>query len=490
MVPETVTERELAANLKQTAGWERRRDLPDVVALRDIREELDLSVGEMSARLNGYGPLSIEVFPFPNPPKQPRRFCIADPLDEIVLRTATGRVAVCVDQILRDAVGVHVFSHRLAKRPPGWTYKHHSRLQRARRALGRQWIEDPDFSGLGITDVSAYYPSVDPTRLTGFLLGLGGDAHAAAIIENWLSYWRSMGSLGLPIGIEASGLLGTAFLIPADRALAALGLEVIRVTDDFWVLVDDEPSWDVALGAFDGALAGLGLNRNVEKTQFIAAPDDARALVRELASAEFVASPSGVELDALRDRLEEAISADPIDGQSLRFAVGGLCRVGDRFMIDVFAKDPSLIQHAPRRLGDCLCHDRAIRNEWAAEFFPVLEQAPLPETEAVDVSILRGAGQRGWGRAEELFANIAFDPVRPQFTRAWALEALSRTPAWSSESAFGLALTEGRPCLQRAATLSFRSHVGKRANLAAVTEIRRDVPSLAPTSSWVQRFAA
>jgi hypothetical protein len=147
---------------------------------------------------------------------------------------------------------------------------------------------------------------------------------------------------------------------------------------------------------------------------------------------------------------------------------------------------PDLLEVAPRQMGNYLSSLSEIDGAHMSRFFELLEKAPTDRTDAVQLHLLRAAGKRQWGWAEgTLFGNIAFDPRRRAPVRAQAMEALANTPSWNSESALGLALTHGRPIIQRAATLSFRSHIEKHSNRTAVQEVESCAFEFGPTAQWV-----
>jgi hypothetical protein len=91
----------------------------------------------------------------------------------------------------------------------------------------RERVLAPDFRGLGTLDVRNYYPSIDAAGLGEQLVAAGTDAAVAAAIVGYLRSWQRLwGVRGVPIGPEASGLLGNVFLRPVDQALRAGGVRL------------------------------------------------------------------------------------------------------------------------------------------------------------------------------------------------------------------------------------------------------------------------
>lgn len=106
------------------------------------------------------------------------------------------------------------------------------RADAQRRRLAAAGINHVGFRGFGKSDVSGYYMGIDAETLSETLLRIGADARAVMLIEVWLKHWQGKGVLqGLPIGPQAAGILGNAYLLPVDRALAPVAREMIRLTD-------------------------------------------------------------------------------------------------------------------------------------------------------------------------------------------------------------------------------------------------------------------
>jgi hypothetical protein len=71
------------------------------------------------------------------------------------------------------------------------------------------------------SDVQQYYPSINLGLLAESLLSWRCDRECVGFIMQVLGRWQARYRLqGIPIGPEASGVLGNAFLMPVDRALA------------------------------------------------------------------------------------------------------------------------------------------------------------------------------------------------------------------------------------------------------------------------------
>jgi hypothetical protein len=83
------------------------------------------------------------------------------------------------------------------------------------------------------TDISKYYASIQTDLLQESLLMNGCDSQAVASVLAVLKFWQKCcGLKGLPIGPEASRVLGNFFLRPIDNLMAMNGARYKRYGDD------------------------------------------------------------------------------------------------------------------------------------------------------------------------------------------------------------------------------------------------------------------
>jgi hypothetical protein len=74
------------------------------------------------------------------------------------------------------------------------------------------------------TDVAQYYPSVSTPILEKLLCDNSCAPSAVRRIVQALEYWQRVEGLnGLPIGVEASAVLGNVYLAPVDHAISEAG---------------------------------------------------------------------------------------------------------------------------------------------------------------------------------------------------------------------------------------------------------------------------
>jgi hypothetical protein len=104
-------------------------------------------------------------------------------------------------------------------------------------------LQRGDLNAMCATDIASYYPTIDLDRLETRLHDIGCDLHSVALTLSGLRKLVAVDHIaGVPIGPEASGILGNAFLIPVDRMLISLGAAYLRWMDDFKIMGRDCPA--------------------------------------------------------------------------------------------------------------------------------------------------------------------------------------------------------------------------------------------------------
>jgi Reverse transcriptase (RNA-dependent DNA polymerase) len=142
------------------------------------------------------------------------------------------------------------------------------------RAAARSNLDGAASVFLG--DVEDCYGSIGSSTVMSALRRLGIDGADAGRVGDILADMERRGVRGLPVGPDASAILGDAVLLLVDHAFAREGLTFLRWVDDVAVFAPDQ---DVAMHAHDvfrRTLAHLGLRVNEAKTMVVG-PDGARA---------------------------------------------------------------------------------------------------------------------------------------------------------------------------------------------------------------------
>lgn len=257
---------EVAANLRAGAPSTRQRALPDVDAWADFKAAPELVHERLSVRSQeGRCPSAANAFPVPKPGSdEVRRVAWLNPLDELHFRILVGRVASIID----GALGSDVFSYRLQTDPPGWSVLSGSKPFMLRTERGEALFADGRCNAMGIADIRHCYPSIRLSVLSETLGRRGLPDEAIARIVDFLAPLVDMGAPpGLPVDLDASGLLANAVLLGLDEALAGCVLGHVRFSDDSWLYLPSADDWPAVLDVYSGAAATLGLEVNESKAE-------------------------------------------------------------------------------------------------------------------------------------------------------------------------------------------------------------------------------
>jgi Reverse transcriptase (RNA-dependent DNA polymerase) len=249
--------------------------------MRDLIAHPDAALEVCRHRaLRGEEGCSVEAFPHPKRKGQVRWFTCADPFDELPVR-------ITVDEIARVAdagVSPQAFGYRLHPKPPHqvWQYKHLGRAHKRLRKESTRSIRSKSFECLVIADLRGFYHSVDVAVLTGLLVGGGCQPVAVATLRDELDSFSGRSSLpGMPIGLEAGGLLANVYLTPADRALAIEGLNFVHWGDDYFFFLTKADTVENTMHVLAEQGRGLGFSIADDKTDIIWDPEKAQQRVRD-----------------------------------------------------------------------------------------------------------------------------------------------------------------------------------------------------------------
>jgi hypothetical protein len=195
--------------------------------------------------------------------------------------------------IVQRASGPWAMANRGRVTPDGLALEDWRAARVRFRAAARSNLDGAASVFLG--DVEDCYGSIGPSTVMSVLRRLGADVADAGRVGAILADLERRGVRGLPVGPDASAILGNAVLLRVDQAFARDGLTFLRWVDDVAVFA---PNQDVAMHArdvFHRALAHLGLRVNDTKTMVV---DPVRARARLLGSSISVAT--GTARDMIR----------------------------------------------------------------------------------------------------------------------------------------------------------------------------------------------
>lgn len=480
---------ELWANAVAGARWARTRDLPDPVGWDDITFDPAVTVGVIRGRLaDGTAPAAVHCMPLPKPGGDGlRQLTVCDPFDDVVFRSLVGRVAADIDLALSDGV----LSYRLVDFGPGWQTRNHRYGDENRRAEVAEHLSVADFGGLGMLDVRQYYPSITLDPLASVLSAIGcADADIGGVVS-YLRYWQEVwGVQGVPIGPEASGLLGNAFLIPADARLHDLGIPFSRYTDDFRLWLPGATWWPVARDAMLEALASLGLAANPAKTRHYETAHGVRLQLvnNDLDTLRLVLkADAALGLRITRDLFDQECAKGKRDRRRLAFLLGVLRNRVDPYGLPAAMNDPRLLQVDPRSWGRYFVRMHGhghLDVEWALD---IALSGLSAQTAAVSYRVLdavrRRRVSRDLGRQLRDFARESgqYVPVRSMAAEAWA-----NSDDWKPGAAAEAALAASDAQHRRALVLTLRHVDAGPTRDKALRRLRVVAPEVRPAVHWIE----
>jgi hypothetical protein len=241
-----------------------------------------ISTARSGVRSTHAGP-PIRIDPVPTPSGGLRHLVHLDPLDAC-------RYAAAVRPALRSverASGPWTMANRAAITPAGLVLEDWLIARSRFREAARSNLAGAAFVFLG--DVEDCYGSIGPAVVVSALRRLGLDVAAAQRIGTVLTDMQRRGVRGLPVGPDASAILGNAVMLLVDQVFAREGLSFLRWVDDVAVFAPDRATATRAHDVFRRTLSGIGLRANDAKTMIV---EPERAWVRLIGGSTSLASGS------------------------------------------------------------------------------------------------------------------------------------------------------------------------------------------------------
>ncbi len=256
--------RELEENLAALRPWNLQFEIPDVVGFADfVHSRRSVATSLFASQAHDTWDRALH-FPYPNGRKL-RDLVVLEAPDLALLRASAGRIARPVERRLSR----RSFGNRTTRSGAAWHYREISSAWKHFTDSAIHLLERAEINAMCATDIARYYASINLDRLETRLHDIGCDLHAIGVILSGLRKWASVnGVAGLPIGPEASGILGNAFLIPVDRMLMPLGAQYVRWMDDYKFMGHDDQTCRSIVSPFDQILRTQGLTRSEEKSDY------------------------------------------------------------------------------------------------------------------------------------------------------------------------------------------------------------------------------
>lgn len=154
-----------------------------------------------------------------------------------------------------------------------------------------------------MTDVSGFFLQVDVDELERRLFEISAQPDVVRDVAGVLRAWQSLGIRGLPQGVRASAPLANAYLLPADRFLAARGVSYVRWMDDWVIAAHGFHEAREIQDEMERVLYENGLTLSAEKTKILRGQT---AIDENEGAKERLARMKRSQLQALEDMLAEA----------------------------------------------------------------------------------------------------------------------------------------------------------------------------------------
>lgn len=220
-----------------------RRELwvPDVLGWEDFRESPDGVLAAARSKCSTGAPDPVEMVEVPKGEFLSRAGTLLTLEDRVAYQALCGSFGERIDDKLSD----HVFSSRLNKTGNGDYFKSGVGQWRAfeehvaaQHVAAGPWIVE--------TDLVSYFETISHQLLFEDLTSLGVPTEVTRPLRDLLREWRRTSRHGIPIGMDASRLLGNFFMARIDDVMLADGYSYWRFMDDIRILAPTERE---ALGA-------------------------------------------------------------------------------------------------------------------------------------------------------------------------------------------------------------------------------------------------
>jgi hypothetical protein len=490
---------------RRSVRWNRNNfEVPDVIGYADFQLCSDLFAADAASTSASYQPDKLLTFLYPNFhadfPGKVRRFAVAQPVDQLILQYEVGRIVEKIDSIISDRVCSFRLDGNSRKYLP-WAFKNSKASWQRLRDRSIEVLRAGRHSIMCRTDVAKYYPSVNTDILEKLLRAHSCDDSAVRRIVQVLESWQRVDGLkGLPIGVEASAVLGNVFLEQIDRGLIEAGGDHFRFADDIFIFAENRSIGDALVNVVDEKLTIMGLERSIEKTQWFDDPDEAISYLRKpwlvsLGSA-LRNEPKFLGKRALRfvfDRLFEDVSqTNPSD---FRYIVNALEGQKDDYGCELLARSAALMNVDPRVSAEYLMIDllkkQANRTRVMDACMTQLSQTSGEQFNGLHLHLLRAMASAPTGQSEgNEFQRIATDVSRPWPVRNFAWHAFAQSSARRDSLLMEAAREEQEPNVRRAIVATLKtSRYGRSKQRKFLRHTARNFPESRFAVEWIRRAA-
>ena len=193
-----------------------------------------------------------------------RRCALLDPRDAVIYLTAAILIAQAIEPHRLPIATNTVFSYRFTNTQG--TLFNSSYNAEAFHAETLARLATDRRIHLVRTDIESFYPQIAHERLRSILRRCAVEQDCIDVVLRLLRAWQDADGRGIPIGQDASRILGEASLIEVDRALVAAGVDFTRFVDDYRLFAPDAATAHGWLDILTRSLAREQLTLNAAKT--------------------------------------------------------------------------------------------------------------------------------------------------------------------------------------------------------------------------------
>ncbi|HLW72240.1 MAG TPA: RNA-directed DNA polymerase [Candidatus Binataceae bacterium] len=474
-------------------------EIPDVIHFEDYKMFAQSFASQLAKRASSreYTPNTLTLFPYPNYhpqyPNKLRVMAVASVADLALLRVDGGRLARVTDPTISD----RVYSYRISSfgdAASAWTFRSSKEAWRAFTEAGISVLDDDTRPFMCRTDVTKFYPSIRFDLLEDLLLRCRCNHKIVRRLLRTLEFWRDQTGLrGLPIGPEASAVLGNLFLAPVDQSIIASGADHKRYGDDILIFTKTRALREAVVTLLDKELPMLGLTRSEEKTKLFDDPEEARENLRDskIQYWEGAASYSPeLSVWGVRRAFDQDILNSPeIKLSQYRWILKYLKNRNDMHGCYDLVCRRDLMNIDPKIAGPYVMVAKTTKRV-IEECMKLISQAPEDHFEALTFHMLMAMSQvRTGGDEAKEFERIASDQSRRWPTRAAAWRALARSDKIKQSFLMQAASAESEPDIRRAIITTLRHAGGHRQRNSFLNDIRKKHPETQYTVEWVRNAA-
>lgn len=476
---------EIRENILAVTDWSKEFELPDIIDFADYATNSAAVANDLQSRVGALEEEPGLLLPFPYPKSASALRClhVAAPEELIVLRTAAGRVIRLTDALLSPKV----FSSRLDQKASCWRFRPWNKANREFISRGLSLLDGRRNSAMYRTDIEAYYPSIDVKRVRRLLKNWQCFTPAADFIFNIYKKWQSRDRLqGLPIGPEASGVLGNIFLRPIDTLLEAHRYEHLRWCDDILIFGRTISNCAGSIGLVDNELSKLGVSRSITKTHPFDNVSDARRNLSDYwlnSLSNVIHVDNDVGREAIRGAYDSKIKGNPeVEGRRFRWVLRTLKNKNDPYACASLARDPSLMNVDPKESGEYMAMVGLRDSVCVNGIMDRISKPAQDLFDALNLHLLKALKGRRFGQAEaKEFKRIATDSSRRWPVRVYGWAAYVKTTQ-DYLDLMEAARAETIPQLRRGMIASLKGHASRK----FLTHAREDFPESRYTVQWLQ----